>query len=194
MRRMCVFLGSALGMDKRHEQAAIDLGGELAGRGLGLVYGGASVGLMGAVADACLAAGGEVVGVMPQALVDREVAHTGLTELHVVKSMHERKALMAELSDGFIALPGGLGTLEELFEVLTWAQLGYHRKPCGVLDVGGYFELLHAFLDHSVQQGFIRPQHRGILMSAATPVQLLDMFRDWQPTYAPKWIKTEKEL
>ncbi|WP_027368739.1 TIGR00730 family Rossman fold protein [Desulfocurvibacter africanus] len=194
MRRMCVFLGSALGMDKRHEQAAMDLGGELARRGLGLVYGGASVGLMGTVADACLAAGGEVVGVMPQALVDREVAHTGLTELHVVKSMHERKALMAELSDGFIALPGGLGTLEELFEVLTWAQLGYHRKPCGVLDVGSYFELLHAFLDHSVQQGFIRPQHRGILMSAATPVQLLDLFHDWQPTYAPKWIKTEREL
>ncbi|EGJ49287.1 TIGR00730 family Rossman fold protein [Desulfocurvibacter africanus] len=194
MRRMCVFLGSALGMDKRHEQAAMDLGGELARRGLGLVYGGASVGLMGTVADACLAAGGEVVGVMPQALVDREVAHTGLTELHVVKSMHERKSLMAELSDGFIALPGGLGTLEELFEVLTWAQLGYHRKPCGVLDVGGYFELLHAFLDHSVQQGFIRPQHRGILMSAATPVQLLDLFHDWQPAYAPKWIKTEKEL
>ena len=194
MRRMCVFLGSALGMDKRHEQAAMDLGGELARRGLRLVYGGASVGLMGAVADACLAAGGEVVGVMPQALVDREVAHTGLTELHVVKSMHERKALMAELSDGFIALPGGLGTLEELFEVLTWAQLGYHRKPCGVLDVGGYFELLHAFLDHSVQQGFIRPQHRGILMSATKPAQLLDLFREWQPAYAPKWIKTEKEL
>lgn len=194
MRRVCVFLGSALGTDSKYEQAAKDLGGEIATRGLGLVYGGASVGLMGAVADACLAAGGEVVGVMPQALVDREVAHTGLTKLHVVKSMHERKALMAELSDGFIALPGGLGTLEELFEVLTWAQLGYHRKPCGALDVGGYFKLLQAFLDHSVQQGFIRSQHRGILMSATTPAQLLDLFRDWQPAYAPKWIKTEKEL
>ncbi len=194
MRSVCVFLGSALGADKKYEQVAAELGGEIAARGLKLVYGGASVGLMGAVADACLAAGGEVLGVMPQALVDREVAHTGLSKLHVVKSMHERKALMAELSDGFIALPGGLGTLEELFEVLTWAQLGYHRKPCGALDVNGYFSLLQAFLDHSTEQGFIRPQHRGILMSAATPAQLLDMFRDWQPAYAPKWIKTEEEL
>lgn len=194
MRRICVFLGSALGTEKRYEQAAADLGREMARRGIGLVYGGASVGLMGAVADACLAAGGEVVGVMPQALVDREVAHTGLTELHVVKSMHERKALMAELSDGFIALPGGLGTLEELFEVLTWAQLGYHRKPCGVLDVGDYFRLLHAFLDNAVARGFVRQAHREILMSAATPAELLDLFRDWKPAYAPKWIRSEEEL
>ncbi len=194
MRRVCVFLGSALGADKRFEQAAMDLGGELARRDIGLVYGGAAVGLMGAVADACLAAGGEVIGVMPQSLVDREVAHTGLSKLHVVKSMHERKALMAELSDGFVALPGGLGTLEELFEVLTWAQLGYHRKPCGALDVNGYFEPLAAFLDHVVRQGFIQPQHRSILMSAKTPAELLDLFRDWKPVYAPKWIKREEEL
>lgn len=194
MRRVCVFLGSALGADKRFEQAAMDLGGEMARRGIGLVYGGAAVGLMGAVADACLAAGGEVIGVMPQALVDKEVAHTGLSKLHVVKSMHERKALMAELSDGFVALPGGMGTLEELFEVLTWAQLGYHRKPCGALDVNGYFELLDAFLDHVVRQGFMRQEHRSILMSAKTPGELLDMFRDWKPVYAPKWIKREEEL
>lgn len=194
MRRVCVFLGSALGADKRFEQAAMDLGGELARRDIGLVYGGAAVGLMGAVADACLAAGGQVIGVMPQSLVDREVAHTGLSKLHVVKSMHERKALMAELSDGFVALPGGLGTLEELFEVLTWAQLGYHRKPCGALDVNGYFELLDAFLDHVVRQGFMRQEHRSILMTAKTPAELLDLFRDWKPVYAPKWIKREEEL
>ncbi len=194
MRRVCVFLGSALGADKRFEQAAMDLGGEMARRDIGLVYGGAAVGLMGAVADACLAAGGEVIGVMPQSLVDREVAHAGLSKLHVVKSMHERKALMAELSDGFAALPGGLGTLEELFEVLTWAQLGYHRKPCGALDVNGYFEPLAAFLDHVVRQGFMRQEHRSILMTAKTPAGLLDLFRDWKPVYAPKWIKREEEL
>ena len=143
---------------------------------------------MGILADTALAAGGEVIGVMPQDLVDREIAHTGLTELHVVGSMHERKALMAELSDGFVALPGGAGTLEELIEVYTWSQLGLHDKPMGVLNVLGYYDGLAALLDHAVQEGFLRPQHREAMHAAATPAELLAAFEGWRPSRASKWL------
>ncbi len=161
--RICVFCGSAAGTRPEYAEAAAELGTALATRGLGLVYGGASVGLMGVVADAALAAGGEVVGVIPQALVDREVAHPGLTELHVVGTMHERKARMAELSGAFVVLPGGMGTLEELFEVVTWSQLGLHAKPIVLLDVAGYWAGLAAFLDHAGAEGFVRAGHRAVL-------------------------------
>lgn len=174
MRSLCVFCGSSPGLSESYAAAARDLGRALAGRGVRVVYGGASVGLMGAVADAALAAGGEVVGVIPRHLADREVAHHGLTELHVVASMHERKALMAELSDGFVALPGGMGTLEELAEILTWAQLGLHVKPVGVLDVDGFWQPLVAWLDHAEGQGFLRPEHRALLTARADVEALLD--------------------
>src|SRR5687767_2433518 len=157
-------------------------------RGIGVVYGGASVGLMGTVADAALAAGGEVVGVIPQALVDREIAHPGLSELHVVQSMHERKARMADLSDGFVALPGGTGTLDELFEVYTWTQLGLHAKPLGLLDVRGYFAQLAGFLDHAVQERFVTPQHRGMLVVEERPAAMIEAFRRWRAPAGGKWI------
>jgi hypothetical protein len=188
---VCVFTGSSPGARPAYAEAARALGAELAGRGLRLVYGGASVGLMGAVADAALAAGGEVVGVIPQHLVDREVAHTGLTDLRVTGSMHERKALMAELSSAFVALPGGFGTLEELFEVLTWSQLGLHAKPCGLLDVAGYWAPLRAFADHSVAEGFVRPAHRELLLAGTDPAALLDDLAAWRPAAVPKWTSGE---
>jgi len=181
MRSICVFCGSSPGADPRFLEAAREMGRTLAGRGLGLVYGGGSVGLMGAVADAALAAGAEVVGVIPQVLQIRELAHTRLTRLHVVGSMHERKALMAELSDGFVALPGGMGTLEELSEVLTWAQLGLHARPCGLLDVAGYYAPLIAFFDRAVEAGFLRREHRRLLLTAAAPDALLDQFQAFSP-------------
>jgi len=181
MPRICVFCGSSPGADPRYLAAAREMGRALVARGLGLVYGGGSVGLMGAVADAALAAGGEVVGVIPQVLQIRELAHRRLTALHVVGSMHERKALMAELSDGFVALPGGMGTLEELSEVLTWAQLGLHARPCGLLDVAGYYDPLVAFFDRAVEAGFLRREHRRLLLTAATPAALLDLFRAFIP-------------
>lgn len=159
-RRVCVFCGSSSGVRPEYEDAARGLGSALARRGIGVVYGGASVGLMGVVADAALAAGGEVIGVIPQALVDREVAHPRLSELHVVASMHERKAVMADLADAFVALPGGMGTLEELFEVFTWRQLGIHDKPIALLDVLGYWAGLAAFLEHAEAEGFLRAGHR----------------------------------
>jgi len=180
MKRICVFCGSSPGHDPRYLEAARDMGRVLAGRGLGLVYGGGSVGLMGAVADAALAAGGEVIGVIPQVLQIRELAHRGLTTLHVVGSMHERKALMAELSDGFVALPGGMGTLEELSEVLTWAQLGLHARPIGLLDVAGYYRPLAEFFDRAVGAGFLRPAHRALLLVGDQPGALLDRFEGWR--------------
>ena len=153
------------------------------------MYGGASVGLMGTVADAALAAGGEVVGVIPQHLVDREVAHPGLTELRVTTSMHERKALMADLSDGFVALPGGFGTLEELAEILTWSQLGLQSKPTALLDVEGFFEPLLTFFDHTVTERFVSEQHRALVLSSTDPVDLLDRLAEWQPDgAATKWL------
>ncbi len=188
MKRICVFAGSNSGGSLAYAAAASDLGRTLAGRGLDVVYGGARVGLMGALADAALAAGGKVVGVMPEALVAKEVAHLGLSELHVVKSMHERKAMMADLADGFVALPGGLGTLEEFFEVLTWAQLGLHGKPCGLLNIEGYFEGLLAFLDHSVAEGFVKAEHRAMIPVAGTSDALLDAMESYRAPAVGKWI------
>ena len=188
MRRVCVFTGSSAGARHEYQHAAQALGRTLAARGIGLVYGGARVGLMGIVADACLAAGGDAIGVIPQALVAKEIAHTGLTELRVVSSMHERKALMADLSDAFVALPGGWGTFEELCEVVTWAQLGLHRKPCGVLNVLGYFDGLLAFAAHAVEEGFVRREHRELLMVADDAAALLDRFAAYQPAAVEKWL------
>lgn len=188
MRRVAVFTGSSPGNHPEYLEAARDFGDTLARRGLTLVYGGARVGLMGAMADAVLAAGGAVTGVMPEALVAKEVAHAGLTELHVVRSMHERKALMADLADAFVAMPGGWGTLDELFEILTWAQLGLHRKPCAVLNIRGYFDPLLAFLDHSVREGFVRAEHRGMLLVARSPGELLDRLGESRPPIVEKWI------
>jgi uncharacterized protein (TIGR00730 family) len=188
VQRICVYTGSSPGAHPEYAGAAVALGRTLAGRGLGLVYGGAMVGLMGTVADAALAAGGEVIGVIPQALVDREIAHTGLTELRVVGSMHERKSLMAELSDGFVALPGGVGTLEELFEVYTWTQLGMQSKPIGLLDVRGYYERLAAFLDHAVAERFVTEENRAMLVVEREPAALLDAFRAWRAPVRSKWI------
>jgi uncharacterized protein (TIGR00730 family) len=160
----------------------------LAERDITLVYGGGHVGLMGVVADASLAASGEVIGVMPRTLVEREIAHNGLTKLHVVGSMHERKALMAELSDGFVALPGGTGTLEEFFEVLTWAQLGEHRKPCGLLNVAGYYDPLLAVFDHMVARDFLSDKHRGMFVVERYPERLLESFANYEPSTITKWI------
>ncbi|HUL61382.1 MAG TPA: TIGR00730 family Rossman fold protein [Anaeromyxobacteraceae bacterium] len=188
MKRVCVFCGSSNGVNPLYLEAAREVGRTLVRRGLGLVYGGGSVGLMGAVADAAMAAGGEVIGVIPRALQLRELAHAGLTSLHVVGSMHERKAKMAELAHGFIALPGGMGTLEEFAEILTWAQLGLHARPCGLLDVDGYYRPLVAFFDRAVAQGFIRPEHRGLVLMEERPDALLDRFEAWQPPPIQKWI------
>jgi uncharacterized protein (TIGR00730 family) len=188
MKRVCVFCGSSPGKDPVHVEAATRVGRTFARRGVGLVYGGGSVGLMGAVADGALAAGGEVVGVIPRALQLRELAHGKLSELHVVGSMHERKARMAELADGFIALPGGMGTLEELAEILTWAQLGLHQKPCGLLDVAGYWRTFIAFLDEAVREGFLRPEHRRLVLVDADVEALLDRFLTWQPPTLRRWI------
>ncbi|MGZ4780089.1 MAG: LOG family protein, partial [Thermoanaerobaculia bacterium] len=160
-------------------------------RGISLVYGGGKVGLMGALADEVLRLGGQVTGVIPRQLVEREVGHTGLTDLRVVETMHERKALMADLADGFIALPGGLGTMEEIFEVWTWAQLGMHRKPIAFLDVGGYYQLLVEFLDQAAREGFVRRQHRAIAIVDTDPAALLDKMRAYNPPTVEKWIDRE---
>jgi uncharacterized protein (TIGR00730 family) len=186
--RICVFCGSNLGGDPAYAEAARSLARLLVSRRIGIVYGGGSVGLMGVIADAALAAGGEVIGVIPRTLWDREIGHRGLSDLHIVDTMHERKARMAELSDAFIALPGGLGTLEEIFEVWTWAQLGLHQKPCGFLNVNDYFTPLIAFLDRSVESGFVRPQHRGIAFVESDPARMLDQFAAYVPPDVPKWI------
>lgn len=188
MQKVCVFCGSRPGTDAAYAHAARTLGRTLAERGITLVYGGARVGLMGALADAAMKAGGEVVGVMPKALVEREISHTGLTELHIVGSMHERKALMAKLSDGFVALPGGTGTLEEFFEVLTWANLGEHRKPCGLLNVAGYFDPLLALFDHMAKQGFLTEQHRAMVLVGSEAAELLEAFSSYTPPSVPRWI------
>jgi uncharacterized protein (TIGR00730 family) len=181
VRRVCVFCGASAGVDPRYLAAARDVGEGLARRGIGLVYGGGRVGLMGAVAEAALAAGGEVIGVIPQGLVDRELAHPGLSELLVVETLHERKAMMAERADAFIALPGGLGTLEELAEVVSWAQLELHTKPIGLLDVGDYWALLLAWLDFAVAEGFVARAHRGLVIRGESLDWLLDAFAAWMP-------------
>lgn len=188
LRSICVFCGASPGATPIYQEAAEALGRHLAERGIRLVYGGGAVGLMGMVADAALAAGGEVIGIIPQSLKDAEIGHKSLTRLEVVDGMHARKARMAELSDAFIALPGGLGTLEELFEVWTWGQLGYHGKPLGLLEVNGFYEPLLTFLDHLVQERFVRPQHREMLQRAGTPAELVDALLAWTPSAAPKWV------
>lgn len=190
MHSLCVFCGSNAGAHGAYADAAREVGRAIATRGLRLVYGGASVGLMGALADSALAAGGEVVGVMPRALIEREIAHSGLAALHGVASMHERKALMADLSDAFLALPGGAGTLEELFEVWTWGQLGHHRKPVGLLNVDGYFDLLVAFIAHQERERFIRPEHRDMLIVEGDPARVLDRFASYVPPVVEKWLET----
>ncbi len=188
MKRLCVFAGSNTGVRAEYRTAAEALGRALAARGFGLVYGGARVGLMGALADTVLALNGDVIGVMPESLVAKEVAHTGLPDLRVVSSMHERKALMAELADGFIALPGGWGTWEEFFEVLTWAQLGLHQKPCGVLNVQGYFNPMLAAVRHSIDEGFVRQEYRSMICVASSADALLDQFASYAPPRVTKWI------
>jgi uncharacterized protein (TIGR00730 family) len=189
MRRICVFCGSAAGARPAYRDAARGLGRELAKRGLGLVYGGGSVGLMGVLANTVLAEGGEVVGVIPGPLATRELAHRGLTELMVVGSMHERKATMARLSDGFVALPGGLGTFEETLEVLTWAQLGIHRKPVGVLNVEGYWDGLERMLAHAVREGFVRAEYASLLLVGRSAAELLDRFAAWHaPAVQRAWL------
>lgn len=172
-RRICIYCGSSTGHDPRHLAVARAVGRHLAGQGIGVVYGGGKIGLMGALADAALEAGGQVFGVIPQRLSDIEVGHNGLTELFVVDSMHARKMMMAQLSDAFIAMPGGFGTLEELFETVTWLQLSYHRKPVGLLNTGGYYDHLLAFLDQATGAGFVRPQHRALLPAADDITELL---------------------
>jgi hypothetical protein len=189
VKRLCVFCGSATGRQPAYAETARALGAELVRRGLGLVYGGGSVGLMGVIADAVLADGGEVIGVLPRGLVGKELGHEGLTELHLVDSMHERKALMASLADGFMALPGGLGTLEEILEILTWAQLGIHRKPVGLIDVEGYWEGLLALFRHAVGEGFVRPEYARLLLVDRAPAALLDRFLAWRPPVTPAiWL------
>jgi uncharacterized protein (TIGR00730 family) len=190
--RVCVYAGSNPGSDPAYAEATRALGAELAARGIGLVYGGGKVGLMGVMADTVLAAGGEAIGVMPQALIEREIGHPGLTELKVVHSMHERKALMAELGDAFVALPGGIGTLEELIEVYTWSQLGIHDKACGVLNVRGYYDGLATLLDHAVAEGFLRAQHRAVLSFAEDPAHLLDALAAYEPPRVGKWLELDQ--
>lgn len=190
VRRLCVFCGSSMGNLADYRAAAAELGELLARREIGVVYGGASVGLMGTVADSALAAGGEVIGVIPRLLQEKELAHPGLTALHVVDTMHQRKALMAELCDGFIALPGGMGTFEEFFEVLTWGQLGMHRKPCGLLNVAGYYDRLLAFVDQAVVEGFVRREQRGMLLAAQRPAELLALFAAYRAPTVEKVLKS----
>jgi len=188
MNRLCVFCGSSPGSDPVFADAARMLGRALAEAGIGLVYGGGRAGLMGVIADAALAAGGEVIGVIPQALVDRELAHRGCTTLHVVDSMHTRKAMMAELADGFVALPGGIGTLEELFEVWTWAQLGDHAKPVALLNVAGFYDTLTAFLGEIEAKGFLRHRHGDMLLVAEDAAALINRMRGYVPPETTQWI------
>ena len=188
MKRICVYCGSSPGRLPEYLAAARELGNALVKRGWGLVYGGAQIGIMGEIANTVLKGGGEVFGVMPKALADREIFHTGLTRLDIVGSMHERKARMADYADGFIALPGGLGTIEEIFEVLTWAQLGIHRKPCGLLNVQGYYDHLAAFLNHTVTQGFVNTASRSMIITESDPETLLDRFAVYEAPNVNKWL------
>lgn len=187
MKRICVYCGSSPGVNGTYGEAARRLGITLVQNNLELVYGGAEIGLMGEVANAVLRTGGKVIGVLPQAFAEK-VSHRGLTELHIAGSMHERKQMMFDLSDAFIALPGGLGTIEELTELLTWAQLGFHNKPCGLLNIAGYFNSFLSFLDHAVSQGFIKPAHREMLFTAEEPGVLLELFRSYEPPQTEKWV------
>jgi uncharacterized protein (TIGR00730 family) len=188
MKRVCVYCGSSPGSQPDYAEAAKNLAHALVKRQIDLVYGGASVGVMGVLANTVLAEGGHVIGIIPQGLVDKEVAHTGLSDLRVVKSMHERKTLMSELSDGFIALPGGLGTLEELLEVLTWAQLGLHQKPCGLLNIRDYYRSLIDFLDHAVSEKFLEEVYRTMLLVEKQPERLLERFECYQAPAVARWV------
>jgi uncharacterized protein (TIGR00730 family) len=190
LKRLCVFCGSSFGVNPAYVKAAIDLGNAIAKRNICLVYGGARVGLMGEIASTVIRAKGEVIGVIPKDLVEKEVAHNDLSDLRIVGTMHERKSLMAELSDGFIALPGGFGTMEEIFEAITWAQLSFHDKPCGFLNIKGYYNDLIKFLDHSVEENFIVPEHRAMIIIDDDPESLLDKFLNYEPPKIDKakWI------
>lgn len=188
MKRVCVFCGSSFGIRDVYRDAARTLGNELARRGIGLVYGGGNVGLMGVIADTLLDANGDVIGVIPEHLAAKEIEHKRLADLRVVKTMHERKALMADLADGFIALPGGFGTYDEFCEVVTWAQLGLHKKPCGMLNVAGFFDAMLAMFDHATQEGFIRPDHRAMLRVASEPGVLLAEMEAYHAPVVEKWI------
>lgn len=192
MKRICVYCGSNPGANPAYVEAARELGREMAGRDLGLVYGGAKVGVMGAVAEGILQGGGSAIGVIPHFFVTKEVAHDGLDELIVVGSMHERKARMAELSDGFIALPGGWGTIEEIFEMLTWAQLGHHQKPCGLLNVETYYDELSAFFEKAIQEKFVKEEFRPMMMMDDSPARLIDRFDTYVAPRVKKWIGQEE--
>ncbi|HET9180489.1 MAG TPA: TIGR00730 family Rossman fold protein [Candidatus Angelobacter sp.] len=193
MKRICVFCGSSFGVRPAYKDAAERLGRLLAERGIGLVYGGGCVGLMGAMADAALAAGGEVIGVIPDSLMRREVGHRGVTKLHVVETMHERKKLMADLADAFIAMPGGYGTLEEVLEAVTWSQLGIQQKPCGLLNVENYWDGLLKVLDHAVDEGFVRPENAQLFLVARTPESMLGRLSEWEPpAHLEKWLDKGK--
>ena len=192
MKAICVYCGSSPGRLEVYASAARALGQALVERDLGLVYGGASIGLMGLIADTVLQLGGRAVGVIPQALARKEVVHRHLTELHVTRSMHERKTLMADLSGGFVAMPGGIGTFEEIFEIWTWAQLGIHAKPCGLLNVAGYYDALSTFLDHAAAEQFLKPPHRSLLMVEQEPQALLDRFASYQPPSVRKWLDADE--
>ncbi|SNC59273.1 hypothetical protein SAMN06265337_0020 [Hymenobacter gelipurpurascens] len=188
MKSVAVYCGASAGTNEVYTQQALAMGQALAERGFTLIYGGGRVGLMGAVADSVMQHGGKAIGVIPDFLADKELAHTGLTELHIVKSMHERKLLMAELAEGFVAMPGGYGTLEELFEVLTWGQLGLHRKPIGVLNVEGYYDHLLRALDHMADEGLLRRENRNQLLSNPNPHGMLDDMLAYQPIALEKWL------
>lgn len=188
MTRICIFCGSSNGTRAAYASAARAMGQALVRRRIGLVYGGGNVGLMGTIADAVMRGGGDVIGVIPEALVERELAHGDVTELIVVRSMHERKAKMAELSDAFIAMPGGFGTFEEFCEIITWAQLGLHRKPCGVLNVEGYYDPLLILFDRAVEEGFIRPENRMLVLQETAADRLLDLLANYTPPRTEKWI------
>ena len=191
MKNVCVFCGSSEGMCPVYAEAAKTLGATIAERGMRLVYGGGKVGLMRVVADAALAKGGEVIGVIPKALLEKEIGHEGLTELHVVGSMHERKMLMSDLSEGFVALPGGYGTLEEFLEVLSWAQLSLHEKPCALLNVGGFFEPLLTLFERAVEKGFVHPDHRSLVLADEEPAAILEAMERYSPPKTKKWISPE---
>ncbi|WP_415879416.1 TIGR00730 family Rossman fold protein [Methylomonas sp. TEB] len=188
---ICIYCGSSPGRLDAYGEAAQALAQALVSCNIRLIYGGAGIGIMGTVADQVLKLGGQAIGVIPKALAHKEVAHPNLTELHVTQSMHERKMLMAELADGFIALPGGIGTLEELFEIWTWAQLGFHQKPCGVLNVAGYYDALISFLDHVAAEQFVKPHHRDMLMVESDPNLLLDRYVNYQPPAVKQWVSKD---
>lgn len=192
MKRICIFCGSNTGVRPAYAEAARALARHLVKLGIGIVYGGGNVGLMGVLADTAMAAGGEVIGVIPHALFAKEVGHAGIPDLRIVDSMHERKALMADLADGFIAMPGGWGTFDEFCEILTWAQLGLHRKPCGILNVEGYYDTLLAMFDHSVAEGFLKPEYKPIVLAATEPEDLVAKMQSYRAPVLDKWIGREE--